>query len=62
MDEWQECEVSGHMVNGDYSIWEQGTGIWYLDKLEFYIGYIPVAQFRSEEAAMAAVELMEVMQ
>jgi hypothetical protein len=52
--DWTERDDNGHLTSGDYSIWEQGTGIWYLDERVDYIGFIPVGQFKSLEEAKAA--------
>jgi len=53
----EECDTSGHLISGDYSIYDNG-GIWYLDEKQDYMGFVPIGQFKSlEEAKLAAEKL-----
>ena len=54
--DWTEHELNGHLISGDYSIWEEGTGIWYLDKCEDFIGFVAIGQFKSLDEAKLAAE------
>ena len=57
MSEWEECEVSGHLINGDYYIWDN-AGVWYLDQKVDWDGFVNIGEFDSEQAAMDACEGM----
>ena len=56
MREWTEHDDNGHLISGNYSIWEQGTGIWYLDKYEGFIGFVAIGEFKSLEEAKEAAD------
>ena len=58
MDEWEEHELNGHLISGDYSIYDNG-GIWYLDVKQDYMGFVPVGQFKSLDAAKEAAEKLQ---
>ena len=56
MREWEECDTSGNLISDNYCIWEQGTGIWYLDKYEGFIGFVAIGEFKSLEEAKEAAD------
>ena len=56
MREWEECDISGNLISDDYCIWEEGTGVWYLDEKQDYMGFVPIGQFKSLEEAKEAAD------
>ncbi len=59
--EWEAHELTGQQVSGDWLVWDNG-GVWYLDKLRGYEGYVTASDHETEEEAKDMAQLLEDME